>query len=250
MIMNQSVTFFVLLGLCFIVLALVVANISIGARNKKLSRKQKTEIGRQQDTIQELQTRIALSQIKSHFLYNTLNSIYILCGKDLKAGRQAISDLSDYLRANMNYMESMEPIPFAQELDHVKAYLALEKLRFPEELNYTIVTPVTDFKLPALSVQPLVENAVRHGIVPMGREGILVITTRENAEDYFVTIHDNGRGFEPSEQSSEGAHIGIRNVRERLRRQIGAELIIKSALGQGTEATIRIPKSEQRSGQA
>ena len=154
------------------------------------------------------------------------------------------SDLSDYLRANMSFMDSEEPIPFEQEMDHVRAYLALEKLRFPEELNYSIVTPVTDFSLPALTVQPLVENAVRHGIVPTGREGILVISTRENTENYFITISDNGRGFDKEGENEEDRkHIGIQNVRERLRRQVGAELIINSTLGEGTEVTIKIPKN-------
>ena len=227
-----------------LITGLILSILMIRSHHRRITRQAESELGKQQDTIQELQTRIALSQIKSHFLYNALNSIYILCGKDLKAGRQAISDLSDYLRANMSFMDSEEPIPFKQEMDHVRAYLALEKLRFPEELNYSIVTPVTDFSLPALTVQPLVENAVRHGIVPTGREGILVISTRENAEDIFITISDNGRGFErEGENEEDRKHIGIRNVRERLRRQIGAELIINSTLGEGTEATIKIPKN-------
>ncbi len=226
-----------------LILVLLFSNLLVRIHHRRESRQRENELGKQQDTIHELQTRIALSQIKSHFLYNALNSIYILCGKDLKAGRQAISDLSDYLRANMSFMDSEEPIPFEQEMDHVRAYLSLEKLRFPEELNYSIVTPVTDFMLPALTVQPLVENAVRHGIVPTGREGILVISTRENTEDIFITISDNGRGFDEEGGNGEDRkHIGIQNVRERLKRQVGAELVISSTLGEGTEVTIKIPK--------
>lgn len=238
-------TVYFLGGFLAALLLLLLIDLLLRKKDREASIRREDELGKQQDTIQDLQTRIALSQIKSHFLYNTLNSIYILCGKDLKTGRQAISDLSDYLRANMNFMESASPIPFTQEMDHVRAYLALEKLRFPEELNYSIVTPVTDFSLPALTVQPLVENAVRHGIVPTGREGILVITTRENADSIFVTIHDNGRGFEPEElQEISGEHIGIRNVRERLKRQVNAELAISSVLNEGTEVTITIPKKQ------
>ena len=213
---------------------------------------QEAGTGSEQDTIQELQTKIALSQIKSHFLYNSLNSIYILCGKDLKAGRKAISDLSDYLRANMSFMDTDTPIPFEREMDHVRAYLELEKLRFPEELSFSIVTPVTDFTLPALSVQPLVENAVRHGIVAAGREGILVLTTRENDDCFIISINDNGKGFDVAEyrknmsleDKSDGRrHIGIKNVSERLRRQVGGELVIDSSPGQGTEIMIKIPKT-------
>ncbi len=245
--MNPMLLSFALSAVLFVVL--ILSNLLVRIHHKRVNRQRESELGKQQDTIQELQTRIALSQIKSHFLYNALNSIYILCGKDLKAGRQAISDLSDYLRANMSFMDSEEPIPFEQEMDHVRAYLALEKLRFPEELNYSIVTPVTDFSLPALTVQPLVENAVRHGIVPMGREGILVISTRENTENYFITISDNGRGFDKEGENEEDRkHIGIKNVRERLRRQVGAGLIINSNLGEGTEVTIKIPKKNNNKG--
>ncbi|MCR4657913.1 MAG: histidine kinase [Lachnospiraceae bacterium] len=235
-------------------LLFICVNLSYRRHSRKKSISQEDRLGKQQDTIQELQTKIALSQIKSHFLYNALNSIYILCGKDLKAGRQAISDLSDYLRANMGFMDSEAPIPFEREMDHVRAYLALEMLRFPEELSYSIVTPVTDFSLPALSVQPLVENAVRHGIVSSGREGILVITTRESEDSFFVTINDNGRGFDPAPflnvrgkhlSEEDLKHIGIRNVKERLKRQVGGELSINSSPGEGTEVTIKIPKRLQ-----
>ena len=202
-------------------------------------------ISEKEDTIREMQTRIALSQIKPHFLYNALNSIYVLCGRDVNEARRAISNLSDYLRSNMSSIDSKLPIPFSREMELVESYLAIEKIRFPEELNYTIVTPVTAFSLPALTIQPLVENAVRHGIMPLDAGGIVTITTRETDQAYIVSISDNGIGFDPGRPVQEGdtkEHIGIKNVRERLKRLSGGELEIRSEPGHGTEAIIRIPK--------
>ena len=215
------------------------------ARTKK-EEKNEQMIIEKENTIEELQTRIALSQIKPHFLYNALNSIYVLCGKDVDEARYAISHLSDFLRSNMAAIDSSKPIPLSGELELVKSYLAIEKIRFPEELSYTIVTPVTHFSLPALTIQPLVENAVRHGIKPLDSGGIITITTRETEQSYIVSIADNGVGFDTSIPDLPGGsseHIGIRNVRERLEKLSGGELEIRSERGHGTEAIIRIPKN-------
>ena len=237
----------------FIILtALLGANlllIFLLIRQRKKSERQRDDIEEKDTRIEELQTSIALSQIKPHFLYNSLNTIYVLCGKDLSKGRQAISDLSDYLRSNIGSIDSRLPIPFEEEMEHVKKYLALEELRFPDEFTVSYVTPVTGFSLPALTIQPLVENAVRHGVVQRGEGGIILISTRETDTHYIVSISDNGPGFEPDSAASPdqgqsgGEHIGIRNVRERLKRLCRGELEIRSTPGYGTEAIIRIPKN-------
>ncbi len=228
-----------------LVLMLGAANIFAAEIRQKTSilEIQEDRIGVQNEEIVNLQTRIALSQIKPHFLYNALNSIYILCGSDLEKGRNAISDLSDYLRMNIGSIESLAPIPFEKEMEHVNTYMSIEKLRFGEDLDFSVITPVTDFLLPALTLQPLVENAVRHGIVPTGREGIILITTRETEQYYIISISDNGMGFDiKSLDTDEGKHIGIRNVRDRLKMQMNASLEISSIPGSGTEVTVRIPK--------
>ncbi len=231
-----------------LVLVLGAANIFAAEIRRKTNilETQEDRIGVQNEEIVNLQTRIALSQIKPHFLYNALNSIYILCGSDLETGRNAISDLSDYLRMNIGSIESVAPIPFEKEMEHVNTYMSIEKLRFGEDLDFSVITPVTDFLLPALTLQPLVENAVRHGIVPTGREGIILITTRETEQHYVISISDNGMGFDiKSLDTDEGKHIGIRNVRERLKMQMNASLEISSIPGSGTEVTVRIPKQNR-----
>ncbi|MCR5410107.1 MAG: histidine kinase [Lachnospiraceae bacterium] len=220
--------------------------LSIQGRRMK---RQKGDIEKKEAVIRNLQTSIALSQIKPHFLYNALNSIYVLCGKDLAKGRQAISDLSDYLRMNIGSIESKLPIPFEKEMEHVKKYLAIEEMRFPDEFTVSILTPVTDFMLPALSLQPLVENAVKYGVVPKGEGGIILISSRETDKEYIVTVVDNGAGFdtmrlEALEDDDSPNHIGIINVRERLQRLSGGQLEIRSTIDYGTEAIIRIPKTQ------
>ncbi len=234
--------------IAILILAVITLIIEI-RRQLKRTKKQIGDIEKRDAKIRNLQTSIALSQIKPHFLYNSLNTIYVLCGKDLEKGRQAISDLSDYLRINIGSIDSKVPIAFDKEMEHVKKYLSLEKLRFSDDFSVSCITPVTDFSLPALTLQPLVENAVRHGVVPRGGDGIILISTRETARYYIVTVTDTGPGFEPESipEDSDSQHIGIRNVRERLQRMCDGELEIHSTIGYGTEAIIRIPKRRTRS---
>ena len=243
--------------ICLILIAvIIILSVNMHRMSKMILKKdrrmerQKGDIEKRDAAIRNLQTSIALSQIKPHFLYNSLNSIYVLCGKDLSKGRQAISDLSDYLRINIGSIDSKNPIPFEKEMEHVKKYLALEELRFPDEFTVSILTPVTDFTLPALTIQPIVENAVRHGVVPKGEGGIILITTRETRTHIVVSVNDNGPGYDPTlvlePEKDPGKHVGIKNVQERLQRMCGGELEIHSTIGYGTEVIIRIPKENKK----
>lgn len=190
--------------------------------------------------------KVMVSQIQPHFLYNTLNSIYHLCEKDSGMAQRAISDFSDYLRMNLKSLDHTEPIPFAEELKHVKTYLHLEKMRFEEELRVEYDIEADEFLLPALTIQPLVENAVKHGIIPKKGGGTVTLAAREESECYRIIIADDGVGFVPGIKKEDGkSHIGIRNVRQRLREMCRAELDIESALGKGTKVTITLPKGQQ-----
>ena len=192
----------------------------------------------------ESRISIMLSQIQPHFLYNCLNSIYYLCESNPKAARTAISEFSAYLRGNMNSLTSTSPVPFYKELDHLKNYIALEKMRFEDTLNVEWDIHTKDFMIPALTVQPLVENAVKHGICKSENGGTVRISTAESEDFYEVKVTDNGDGFDISEVSADGkAHTGIENVRNRLEKMCGGELIITGEKGKGTTAVIRIPKN-------
>lgn len=253
--LSQVLGYAALIVILVLIVIIVLLSVNMHRMSRMLMKKerrmerQKGDIEKRDAAIRNLQTSIALSQIKPHFLYNSLNTIYVLCGKDLAKGRQAISDLSDYLRINIGSIDSKLPIPFEKELEHVKKYLALEQLRFPDEFTVSILTPVTDFSLPALTIQPIVENAVRHGVVPKGEGGIILITTRETRTHFVISVTDNGPGYEPNLTEPEkdpGKHVGIRNVQERLQRMCSGDLEINSTIGYGTEAIIRIPKEQKR----
>lgn len=191
----------------------------------------------------ESRMAIMVSQIQPHFLYNSLNTIYHLCSKDVKVAQSAINDFSEYLRCSLNSVNRVNPVPFDEELKHVKAYLQLEQIRFSEKLKVVYHIETEAFLLPALSIQPLIENAVKHGICPKEEGGTVALSVRECTEWFEVKVSDDGVGFCMGEMKEDGKlHIGIENVRQRLAAMCNAVLIIESIPGQGTTATIRIPK--------
>ena len=187
--------------------------------------------------------QLSLSQIKPHFLYNALNTIEALCSEDPALAATAIEDFSQYLRANMEFIDQKGPIRFEKELEHTRIYLKIEKMRFEDALQIRYDVTCTDFYIPALTLEPLVENAIRHGIRKnKGGRGTVSIMTRQTADHFEVVITDDGPGFDPAKMPDDGKlHVGIDNVRERLWRVCGGTLKIKSAPGKGTEATILLP---------
>lgn len=193
--------------------------------------------------LEDSRVSIMLSQLQPHFLYNVLNSIYYLCGHDPQTAQEAVDKFSDYLRNNMVSLEQKEPIPFDEEYRHIQTYLSLEKIRFQKKLNVVYDIEATDFLLPPLTVQPLVENAVKHGVTKKRDGGVVTLSTREREDSYIVTVSDTGRGFDPEHYSEDGkVHVGIQNVRTRLRTMMGGTLTITSAPGQGTQVVVMIPK--------
>ncbi len=194
--------------------------------------------------LEKLRVDMMLSQIQPHFLFNSLTTIKNLCDTDPKIAGQAVTDFAVYLRGNMDSLSSETLIPFEKELEHTRAYLELEKLRFEDDLTIEEKIACTSFDVPALSLQPLVENAVRHGV--RGTEdgkGKVVISTAEYPDRFEMTVSDDGAGFDTEVLSrQEGQHIGISNVRYRLKQMCNGTLTINSTIGQGTEATVLIPK--------
>ena len=212
----------------------IVANYKASARVQKLEQE-----------LQDSRISIMLSQLQPHFLFNVLNSIYYLCGTEPETARKIVDKFSAYLRNNLDSLEQKTMIPFHKEFDHIQTYLELEKLRFGEELTVVYDIHADRFSLPVLTVQPLVENAVKHGITQKRGGGILTLTTGEGPESYVITVADTGVGFDPEHYMDEGKiHIGIENVRQRLKHMAGGTLKITSTPGGGTIAVITIPKKE------
>ncbi len=189
---------------------------------------------------------IMLSQIQPHFLFNSLSAISNLCEKAPMEAQKAIGDFSDYLRGNLDSLKRSAPIPFTKELKHVQMYLSLEKMRFASDLNIVYDIAVTGFLLPTLTVQPLVENAVKYGVGKKEGGGTVTIATRENEQFFTVTVIDDGVGYDLMATQYDGStHVGIENVRSRLAAMMGGKLKIESIKGVGTVATIQIPKEKE-----
>ena len=193
--------------------------------------------------LQESQISIMLSQIQPHFLYNTLNSIYQLCETNPMRARSLVNSFSEYLRNNLSTLEETGLIAFETELSHVNTYLDIEKVRFEDTLEIEYDIKCVDFSLPVLTVQPIVENAVKHGTSKKRGGGTVKISTEEDKESYIIKVSDTGCGFDPTKpKNDEKRHVGIDNVRQRLSNMCSGTLTIESTVGEGTLATIRIPK--------
>ena len=189
-----------------------------------------------------------VSQIQPHFMYNALSSIAMMCTIDPKTARKATTTFAKYLRGNMDSIKQTNPVPFTQELEHLKKYLYIEELRFGDMLNIEYDIQTTDFVLPLLSIQPLVENAVKHGVGMKKDGGTVTIATLETEDAYEVIVSDDGVGFDTTaEKKDDGrSHIGMENTRKRIKEMCGGEVRIESKIGEGTVATVVLPKEGQK----
>lgn len=233
----QSVSY----GLYVIILGTTIAAAFLFVQ---IQREQTEQYLRREEENRRLKTDIMLSQIQPHFLYNALGVIQSLCKTDPAAAETAVIEFARYLRGNMDSLSADRAIPFTQELDHTKVYLELEKLRYEDALKVNYDLKCTEFRLPALSLQPLAENAVRHGIRQnLSGSGTVTIASREYADRYEVTVSDDGPGFDSEQKPGDDrSHIGLSNVKARMERMIGGSLKIESVPGTGTKVTILIPK--------
>jgi len=183
-----------------------------------------------------------ISQMQPHFIYNSLSAIAEMDGMP-KEAQNAIVDFSMYLRENLDAMTSEELVTFDKELEHIKKYVALEVLRFGDKVKVVYDVEQTDFLLPALTAQMLVENAVKHGITKKYEGGTVTISAKKEGKCYVVTVTDDGVGFDTAKDIS-GGHLGINNVRKRLEYAMGGKLTIESEIGKGTKAVITLPEAK------
>lgn len=203
------------------------------------------EVLRIEGELQQAKMELALRQIKPHFLQNALMSIKVLCRTRPREAEQAIYDFAVFLRSNMNAIESSVPIAFTEELRTIQGYLHIEKLRFGDRIQVVWDIQEEHFLILPLTIQPLVENAVRHGICQKIEGGTVTIATRRKQKEILVEIRDDGVGFDVAKaESSEG--IGIRNLRLRLDKLLHASLEIYSRPGEGCIQIVRIPADNGR----
>ena len=198
----------------------------------------------QQREIAHQRASVMVLQMRPHFIYNTMTTIYYLCKQDADKAQQVTLDFIDYLRHNFNAIASEDAVPFDDELKHTQSYLAVEKAQHENNLFVEFDTPVTRFRLPPLTLQPLVENAVKHGMDPNAGPLNISVRTEQTDAGVLITVEDNGRGFEPSDKSK--PHPAIDNIESRLKQQCGGRLTISPREGGGTSVKISIPLRSDR----
>ena len=196
----------------------------------------------QQEENARQQARILVLQMRPHFIYNTMMSIYYLCRENPDKAQQVILDFTTYLRKNFTALEKEGTIPFSEELEHTKAYLSVESVRFEDRIQSVFDTPETGFQLPPLTLQPIVENAVKHGVDPEGDPLRIKISTRKTDAHYEILVEDNGPGF--SESDSDSPNIALKNIKKRLSITCRGRLKIESPEEGGTRVAIIIPYNQ------
>ncbi|CAM4411497.1 ATP-binding protein [Paenibacillus typhae] len=199
-----------------------------------------------------VETEIAFlqAQIKPHFLYNALNAIISVCPDDPDKATDLLLDLSMYLRSSFDFQNRGQTVPIEKELELVRSYLALEKARFDDRLKieFDLPDPIREL-VPPLSIQPIVENAVNHGLMKKEAGGTVTLSIRLLPRQLVVAVTDNGIGMSRerigeilSEERTEGG-IGLRNIQRRLLKIYGTGLIIESEPGTGTRISYAIPRT-------
>lgn len=195
------------------------------------------ELGRK---IEEFKNKVMISQIQPHFMYNTLTTIKALCRYDPDLASSTITNFADYLRGNMDFADLSETIPFERELNHTKIYTEIEKLRF-DNITFEFDIQDSDFYIPSLTIQPMVENAVRHG-VRAKKDAKIIVRTFADEKFHNIIIKDNGKGFEENHFNGSRTHIGLLNTKLRIERLCNGKFDIQSVSGEGVTITMKLPK--------
>ena len=196
----------------------------------------------QKEEAERQRMRAAVLQMRPHFIHNTMMTIYSLCAQDPQKARQVTRDFSTYLQDNFTAIAQEDTIPFTKELEHTKAYLAVEMARFEGQLFVEFDTPVTYFRIPPLTLQPIVENSVKHGIDPELEPLYVTVATEDAGNGVRIIIEDTGPGYAPQEKHE--SQIALDNIRDRLNVLCGGTLDIAPREAGGTKVTIFVPWSE------
>ncbi|MEW1812633.1 histidine kinase [Pseudarthrobacter phenanthrenivorans] len=210
------------------------------------------ELDASRTLLMEAEVRALRAQISPHFIYNSLNAIASFINTDPQRARELVVEFADFTR--YSFRRHGDFTTLAEELRCIDRYLLLERARFGERVQVSLrVAPeVLSTVIPFLSLQPLVENAVRHGLEAKEGPGHISITAEDAGSFAEVTIEDDGVGMDPEHLRSvlaghtDGDHVGLRNVDARLRQVYGNDhgLVVETAPGEGTLITMRVPKSQ------
>ena len=196
------------------------------------------------EEIERHQAAVFQWQMQPHFIFNSLSAIRTLIETEPELASFGLENLAGYLRKNIDALTMETLIPFERELEHIEQYVALEKMNPSNRFDVIYDLRIIDFSLPALTVQPLVENAIRHGVRSLGQDGMVFVTTERHGKMIRVIVEDNGPGFPKNitEQQKQRVSHGLESVRMRLKSQCGGSLHIRRDEN-GTRLIVLIPKS-------
>ena len=211
------------------------------------------EISAKEKILRQAELNTLFSQTNPHFLYNTLDTIVWMAEFNDSAKVIALTkSLAAFFRLSLN--GGRELVTVADELEHVRQYLYIQKARYEEKLSYEICVPAAllDYTIPKIVLQPIVENSIYHGVKPLDGPGRITVTGREEGERLIFTITDNGVGFDPAavppNSPSRLGGVGLRNVNERLKLYYGAGcgITVRSAPGKGCTVCLTVKKRTER----
>ena len=231
----------------FFVVAMVVVLKVIPNGINALSKAKELETEKIVLNAQLTESRVStmMSQIRPHFIYNTLGSIEQLCNIDPGKAGELVHNFAKYLRGNFGELDNPKPILMSQEMEHVRHYISIENVRFPD-MTFSFEMNSDDFHIPALTIQPIVENAIKHGLMKLQKGGTIRVVSYETDNHYCVSVEDDGVGFDTDVLLDERKHVGIRNIRGRLKVMVNGTLEIESTEGVGTKVLITIPKEVEQ----
>ena len=217
-------------------------------RYKEMQQELEQELDDVKQQLEQSRIRNANSQMQPHFLYNALSSIREIVLENPQYASDLIYDFTTHLRACIRSMSNEQLVPFAEELENIKAYVNIEKMRFGERLSIEYNCAETEFEIIPLSIQPLVENAIRHGIYERGaRGGTVKVSTYRSEGRYVICVEDDGIGFDFERTMNEVKNgrrdsNGLYNLIFRFETLMNAHVGVESEVGQGTKITVTIPE--------
>ena len=197
--------------------------------------------------LSESRIRLMMSQVKPHFIRSALGAIGMVIKQNPDRAYMLLRDFTNYISFNLESMDSNEPIPFAEELKHIKAYTNIEQERYRPRVKVEYEIGPEQFEVPPLTVQPYVENAIKHGVWARKEGGTVRLRTEETPTAWVVVITDDGVGFDVDNPppALRGHGISMKNAAYRLREQVGGAVKVESVIDRGTQITITIPKGEK-----
>lgn len=234
-------------GLMFTLVAFlcyaVVAGVFNHAEQVRMQRENKRLLAEKDQQLVQSRITTMMSQIRSHFVFNILNAISGMCKYDPEKADKTVVRFARYLRANIDIMQDDQAITFHSDLRHVEDYVALEQVRFGDQIQFVTDITVEQFLIPPLILQPIVENAIKHGLTPKPAGGTITLRTWADDSNIYIAVQDDGVGFDPGAMNNDKS-VGLKNVRYRLQYTMHGSLNIESTPGKGTTVTISIPREE------